>query len=148
MGQNAGTDEIAMKPIKALSAGPAEGNSVNAAWMLVAAALLAAFLLSGAAAHADTIPIESWFVGHTRAVGAFHNRIDGSRRQFTVETSGHWDGPVLTLAEDILYWDGEHALKVWRLTKTGTTTFVGTRSDVVGQAKGTIDAKGRLRLQY
>ncbi|MDQ0472309.1 DUF3833 family protein [Labrys wisconsinensis] len=99
-------------------------------------------------ARADTAVIEGWFVGHARAVGSFHNRVDGSTRRFTVETNGHWDGPVLTLAEDIRYWDGEHARKVWHLTKTGATTFVGTREDVVGQARGVVEGQGRLRLRY
>ena len=90
---------------------------------------------------------EHFFKGRTLATGEFVNTIDGSRRGLTAIIDGSFDGKVLTLVEYFTFSDGEKDKKTWRLTKTGPTTYVGTREDVVGQAQGRLDGPF-FRLTY
>jgi hypothetical protein len=42
---------------------------------------------------------------------------------------------VLTLCEDFLYADGKRDRKSWRFMKTAPGRYMGTREDVIGEAK-------------
>jgi hypothetical protein len=119
-----------------------------------ALALLAALTLAGCAStpKIDAAPPralvpEQFFKGRTYASGEFVNTIDGSRRELTALIDGSFDGKTLTLVEYFTYLDGEKDKKTWRLTKTGPTTYVGTREDVVGDAQGRLDGPF-FRLTY
>jgi hypothetical protein len=90
---------------------------------------------------------ELFFKGRSLAVGEFVNTIDGSRRGLTAIIDGSFDGQTLTLVEYFTFSDGEKDKKTWRLTKTGPTTYVGTREDVVGDAQGRLDGPF-FRLTY
>ena len=90
---------------------------------------------------------EVFFRGRTYAQGEFVNVIDGSRRGVKAVIDGRFDGQVLTLVEDFTYSDGETDRKTWRLTKTGPTTYSGTREDVIGTAQGRLDGPN-FRLTY
>ena len=120
---------------------------------LICAALAALSLASCASApKIDTMPAralvpEQFFKGRTFAAGEFVNTIDGSRRGLTARIDGSFDGKTLTLVEYFTFSDGERDKKTWRLTKTGPTTYVGTREDVVGDAQGRLDGPF-FRLTY
>lgn len=82
--------------------------------------------------------LEDYFAGQTRAWGIFEDRFGNLKRQFTVDIEGTWDGETLTLVEDFVYADGEVDQRIWRLTKTGETSYEGTADDVTGVARGQI----------
>ena len=119
------------------------------------AAILLAPLGLGACATAPAPPpeaagsrfvLEEDLVGHTIGRGRF-STITGVDRGFTAYLEGTWDGTTLTLVEDFAFDDGEKDRKTWRLTRTPTGEFQGTREDVVGLARGFTDG-GVFRLEY
>jgi hypothetical protein len=93
---------------------------------------LAMSLLPSAGQAADKFTFEDYFIGRTEAVGSFR-AINGVKRSFTVDLTGKWDGKTLTLREDFVFDDGTKDRKTWRFTKTGPTTYSGTREDVIGE---------------
>ncbi len=98
-------------------------------------------------ASGPPLAFETFFPGKTVGEGVFTNSWTGSQRKFDVVIEGTWDGRTLTLVEDFAFADGEKDRKTWRLEKTGPGTFVGTREDVVGQARAWTDGKA-VRLEY
>jgi hypothetical protein len=90
---------------------------------------------------------EQFFKGRTLATGEFVNTIDGSKRSLTAIIDGTFDGKTLTLVEYFTFSDGEKDKKTWRLTKTGPSTYIGTREDVLGVAQGRLDGPF-FRLTY
>ena len=98
---------------------------------------LAMSLLPTAGQAADKFTFEDYFNGRTEAVGSF-SAINGVKRTFTVDLTGNWDGKTLTLREDFVFDDGTKDRKTWRFTKTGPTTYSGTREDVIGETLVTI----------
>lgn len=98
------------------------------------------------ASAATPFVVERDLVGASVARGEFR-AITGTRRNFTAQLYGTWDGAVLTLVEDFAYDDGERDRKTWHLRRTGPGRFVGTREDVVGEANGYIDGNV-FRLEY
>jgi hypothetical protein len=83
---------------------------------------------------AQDFRLEKYFAGRTVAAGHF-GAINGVSRSFKVELLGRWNGKLFSLQEDFLYADGEKDRKTWRFTKTGPTTYRGTREDVVGETE-------------
>lgn len=101
---------------------------------------LTAFALTtlvAAPAAAAELRLEDFFKGRTTATGSFR-AITGQRREFDVVLHGRWDGRTLVLREDFRYADGERDTKTWRFVRTGWNSYVGTREDVVGEAKVTL----------
>ncbi|MBL8670962.1 MAG: DUF3833 domain-containing protein [Alphaproteobacteria bacterium] len=91
--------------------------------------------------------IEEYFNGRSKAWGLFQDRFGTIRRQFAVDIDGRWDGTTLTLTEDFAYDDGEKEQRIWRLRKTGPSTYAGRADGVVGEAVGV--ASGRaFNLRY
>lgn len=99
--------------------------------------LLLTTLLAVPAAAAD-LRLESFFKGRTEAKGTFR-AITGLKREFDVVLHGRWDGRTLILREDFRYADGERDTKTWRFVKTGPDTYTGTREDVLGETRVTLD---------
>ncbi|MFO1016345.1 MAG: DUF3833 family protein [Hyphomonadaceae bacterium] len=97
-------------------------------------------------AASDAFVIERDLVGASVARGEFR-AITGTRRGFTAYLNGVWDGQTLTLVEDFVFDDGERDRKTWRLSRIGEGRYVGTREDVVGQARGYQDGAA-FRLEY
>jgi hypothetical protein len=114
--------------------------------MLVATVIL----LLATAAQARTLVLEQVFDGRATASGTFRNTLDGTERRISVAFHGRWDKrtSTLTLREDIAFSDGEKQRKTWLLKRIAPGTYVGTRDDVVGEARGYTDAEGRVRLRY
>ena len=89
--------------------------------------------------HAGAGPpmaLEEYFDGPLTAHGVFQDRFGTVRRKFAVAVEGDWDGETLTLDERFTYEDGSTERRVWRLRKTGPTTWEGTAEGVVGVARG------------
>ena len=99
---------------------------------------LALSLLPSAGQAAEKFTFEDYFTGRTEAVGSF-SAINGVKRTFTVDLHGQWDGKTLTLREDFVFDDGTKDRKTWRFTKTGPSTYSGTREDVIGETTVTIN---------
>ena len=83
-------------------------------------------------AHAADLRLEDFFRGKTYAYGTF-GAINGTSRSFRVDLTGTMRGDVLKLREDFRYDDGERDTKTWVFTRTGPTTYSGTRDDVLGE---------------
>ena len=123
--------------------------------MKTPAPLALAFLLSGCAAapvlvdgpQTRPLTLERFFAGRTVADGGFVSALTGAERKVHVLLDGKWDGRVLRLFEDFYYADGERVQKTWVLTRTGPSTWSGTREDVIGTAHGAQEG-ARLRLTY
>jgi hypothetical protein len=99
------------------------------------------FLLGSlSAAVARDFRLEEYFAGHTVATGHF-GAINGVSRSFKVDLLGRWNGKVFSLREDFRYADGKKDRKTWRFTKTGPTTYRGTREDVVGGTEVTVSGQ-------
>lgn len=103
--------------------------------------------MQGQALSAKGVVLERDFLGRFHAKGVFTNRITGTERPFTVVLNGKGNGKSLTLREDFAYADGEKDVKTWVFTRTGPTTWSGTREDVVGAADIST-AGGVVRLGY
>lgn len=133
---------FAMRPIRL----PALSRALALTALLPLGACATAPALDTAAGVPAFVP-ERFFAGRTIAQGEFVNTIDGSRRGLTATIDGKWNGRSLTLVENFLYSDGERDRKTWVLTKTGPTTYSGTREDVIGTADARLDGP-LFRLAY
>jgi hypothetical protein len=101
------------------------------------ALILPVMLSASGVAAADKFTLEGFFAGKSKAVGSF-SAINGVKRQFTVDLTGKWNGRTLTLREDFVFKDGTRDTKTWRFVKTGPATYSGTREDVIGETKVTL----------
>lgn len=124
--------------------------SLRAALLLVAAVSLAACagrppIPEEAADGARFLPEED-LLGETVGEGQF-STITGVERGFTAYLDGRMEGDTLVLVEDFVYDDGETDRKTWRITRVGPGEYVGTREDVVGEARGYLDGNA-FRLEY
>jgi hypothetical protein len=91
--------------------------------------------------------LESFFDGPVGGEGSFVNRWTRSRRTFSVAINPTWDGRVLTLVEDFVYSDGTTERATWRMEKTSSITYIGSRDNLVGVARIWND-DGVVRLSY
>jgi hypothetical protein len=86
----------------------------------------------------QSLVLEDYFQGKTTAWGVFQDRNGTLIRQFKVDITGEWDGSVLTLDEQFDYADGAKESRVWKIKKTGPTTYEGRAGDVRGVAQGLV----------
>lgn len=120
--------------------------------MLLSGALAA---LASACATAPPVPrdalpqpfvLERDLAGETTARGEFR-AITGVQRPFTALLRGEMQGDVFVLHEEFIFDDGERDTKTWRLRRTASGEFEGTREDVIGVARGFQDGN-HFRLEY
>lgn len=104
---------------------------------LLFAMLVPTMMSASSVAAADKFTLEGFFAGKSKAVGTF-SAINGVKRKFSVDLTGKWDGRTLTLREDFVFNDGARDTKTWRFVKTGPATYSGTREDVIGETKVTL----------
>lgn len=84
-----------------------------------------------------SLDLYAYFEGRTRAWGIFEDRFGRLRREFTVDILGRREGADrFVLEEDFVYTDGETQRRVWRLRRTGPSSYEGTADDVIGVAQG------------
>ena len=83
----------------------------------------------------------SFFKGKTIAYGIFEDRFGNLKRQFRVNITGKVENNTLTLDEDFLYDDGEHANRIWKIKKItdkNKVLYQGQADDIEGKASGSI----------
>ena len=86
----------------------------------------------------QTLVIEDYFTGSSKAYGIVFDRSGVPLRQFSVDLEGRWDPETktLTLDEDFIFNDGEISQRKWVITKKGDKQYTGNASDVIGEASG------------
>ncbi len=89
------------------------------------------------AAEKPVLDIKQYFNGTLDAWGMFQDRSGKVVKRFTVVMRCTWDGDVGTLDEDFIYSDGTKQKRVWTIRQVAPGSYVGTASDVVGEAIGT-----------
>ncbi len=82
------------------------------------------------------LDLQQYFNGTVDAWGMFQNRSGEVVKRFTVVIHCAWQGDTGTLDEDFSYTDGTTQKRVWTLKKQANGQFIGTASDVVGEAIG------------
>ena len=110
------------------------------------ALLVPVMMQASSAAAAEPFRFEDFFAGKSKAIGSF-SAINGVKRKFTVDLTGKWDGRTLTLREDFVFDDGTRDTKTWRFVKTGPASYSGTREDVIGETKVTLQGN-TARFSY
>lgn len=124
------------------------------------ALLAAASLLGCSSVSIDTyrdrspamIP-ETFFNGALVAHGVVKDRSGEVLRYFNADIKAFWDGPTGTLEEDFVFDDGEKQRRVWTLIRQGDGRYIGTASDIVGEAHGQVAGNSMffryvLRIPY
>lgn len=89
------------------------------------------------AAEKPVLDIKQYFNGTLDAWGMFQDRSGKVVKRFTVVMRCTWDGDVGTLDEDFTYSDGTKQKRIWTIRQVASGSYVGTASDVVGEAIGT-----------
>lgn len=86
----------------------------------------------------QTLVIEEYFEGPSKAYGILFDRNGVPQRQFSVDLVGTWDkeSKTLTLDEDFVFNDGENSQRKWVITKVGDKQYTGKAGDVIGEATG------------
>mgnify|MGYP006287716627 FL=1 len=130
----------------ALTARPAPSapralRAVLIAWGMVLGMALAGCSAPKPAQYAADRPVldpATYFNGRLDAWGMFQDRFGNVVKRFTVEMNCRWEGDTGTLEEDFLYADGTRERRVWTLRRVAPDRYIGTASDVVGEAQGQV----------
>lgn len=80
--------------------------------------------------------LEDYLRGDLEAHGFFQDRSGFISKRFTVLMRAQWNGNTGTLDESFEYSDGTKSKRVWTIKKSSDGKYVGTASDVVGEATG------------
>ncbi len=130
-------------------------SSVWNHWKLTGLVLITMILLGGCA-HIDpnvyrqqkpTLQLENYFNGTLVGHGMFQDRSGEVQRRFVVTIQARWNGDVGILDEDFVWSDGKTEKRVWTLRKKAHNQYIGTASDVVGEALGVVEGNA-LNWQY
>ena len=114
---------------------------------LIVAALFGMFLIACAGPNVQqyanekpSLNLSEYFSGTIDAYGIFTDRSGEVKKRFTVLIKADWkmdDGKkVGTLDESFDYSDGTKQKRIWTLTEQSPGKYIGTASDVVGEAQG------------
>jgi hypothetical protein len=118
--------------------------------------LLTGILLLASCAHVDptvyrqekpALDLKNYFNGTLTGHGMFQDRSGQVQRRFVVTIKASWNGDVGTLDEDFVWSDGKKEKRIWTLRKKSPNQYVGTASDVVGEALGIVEGNA-LNWQY
>jgi hypothetical protein len=99
------------------------------------------------AGEKPVLDLQQYFNGTLDAWGIFQDRSGKVVKRFTVVMHCKWEGDVGTLDEDFSYSDGTKQKRIWTLRKVAPDRYIGTASDVVGEAIG-ITAGNALNWKY
>ena len=116
-------------------------RAVLIAWGMVLGMALAGCSAPKPAQYAADRPAldpATYFNGRLDAWGMFQDRFGNVVKRFTVEMNCRWEGDTGTLEEDFLYADGTRERRVWTLRRVAPDRYIGTASDVVGEAQGQV----------
>lgn len=100
--------------------------------------------------YAGTQPemkFDEFFNGPIKAWGILQGRNGKIMQRLDIDLVGNWSGNTGTLDEKFHYYDGKEMTRRWDIKKTGPNTFVGTASDIKGEAKGE-SSGGAIRWNY
>lgn len=105
-----------------------------------------AFLLAGCASvevqdysnEGPRLKLEEYLNGDLTAYGMFQDRSGLVVKRFEVSMKGTWKDNVGILEEDFVYSDGSKSRRVWTIKKISEDKYVGTASDVIGEAHGEV----------
>lgn len=123
--------------------------------MRILLALISTFFVAGCssispkdyAQEGPKLVLEDYLNGKVEAHGMVSDRGGKVIRRFKVTLNGTWNGTSGILDEDFVWSDGEKQKRIWKLTKTGESTYEGRADDVVGVAKGET-AGNAFRFKY
>lgn len=87
-------------------------------------------------AEKPVLDLKTYFNGTIDAWGVFQDRSGKVVKRFTVIMRCSWQGDVGTLDEDFSYSDGTTQKRIWTIKKLDSGRYVGTATDVIGQADG------------
>jgi Protein of unknown function (DUF3833) len=87
-------------------------------------------------AEKPTLVLENYFNGVVDGWGMFQDRSGQVIKRFTVVMRCTWTGDTGVLDEDFTYSDGTKEKRIWTIKRLGNNRYIGTASDVVGQADG------------
>ena len=110
--------------------------------LIIIAALIKSYLFNDDMKPEDfkntepEIKIEKYFEGQVKAWGILQDRKGKVTRQFNANMLGKFENNILTLEEDFFWKDGETQRRVWKIKKIDEHNYIGTASDVIGEAKG------------
>ena len=95
---------------------------------------------------------ETFFSGQLSAHGVVKNFSGKVIRTFNADITAYWRDGTGTLDERFIFDDGEEQKRVWTLrpveaTATNTRRYIGTASDVVGEAEVTVSGNAMF-LKY
>lgn len=94
-----------------------------------------------------SLVLEEYLNGTLDAHGIFQDRSGKVTKRFHALIKASWNGPVGILDEDFTWSDGTKSKRIWTITKKSNSEYIGTASDVVGEAKGEV-AGNALRWRY
>lgn len=80
--------------------------------------------------------LENYFSGTVDAYGIVQDRSEHVTKRFHVVMTANWVNNVGTLNEDFSYADGTTSNRIWTIKKMSENKYIGTASDVVGEAVG------------
>ena len=112
---------------------------LGAALLFTSAAVLAGCASPTPADYASQSPkldLRQYFNGALLAHGIVTDRGGAVLQRFTVRITGTWNGDTGTLDERFTHADGRQETRVWTLQRGADGRYVGTASDVVGEAQG------------
>lgn len=87
-------------------------------------------------AEKPALVLENYLNGNLEAHGFFQDRSGLIVKRFKVLMKCAWVGNTGTLEEDFKYSDGTTSKRVWTLKKEANGKYIGTATDVVGEAIG------------
>lgn len=94
-----------------------------------------------------TLQLDQYLNGELEAFGLFQDRSGKVVKRFQVMMKATWKENEGILEEDFIYSDGTKSRRVWNLKKVSDGKFIGTASDVIGEAVG--EARGNaFRWKY
>ncbi len=95
-----------------------------------------------------TLKLEEYLNGKIEAHGIFQDRSGLIVKRFHVDMVATWSKEgVGVLEEDFTYSDGTTSRRVWTLKPNGKNRYIGTASDVIGEAHGEV-AGNAFRWKY
>ena len=77
-----------------------------------------------------------FFAGQTSSCGVLENRSGTPKERVTTRTTGHWEGEVLHLEQELKFGDGKAQHRSWRIRRIDAHHYEATANDMVGTVRG------------
>ena len=116
-------------------------------WVGLGTAGCASVKVQDYAKEKPELRLEEYLNGTIDAHGIFKDRSGRVTKRFHVVIQATWKENVGTLDEQFEYSDGTRSQRIWTVRKQGEGKYIGTASDVVGEAVGEVSGNA-LRWKY